>query len=184
MIALTARQKAALKSGAAVATLVHLSHPEGDVRAWSGTGVLEAAGHEWVGAGLVAAISGVEQTSAPEVSEVTLSLTGVPADVLSVAAVSLKGQVAEIFEAVLGPDGRVVDGLIPLDLVDMDRQEVSAGADGTYTISCIGQSGFWQLQLAANTAWSPEDQKAVHPDDTGMDYMARLISAEITWTRT
>lgn len=184
MRVLSADQQAALrKPGHRVATFLRMDHPDGEVRVWTGTGVIDHGGDDWLGCGQIAAINGVGSSSEPSVSAVTMTLSGVPADALSVAETDLKGRQAVIYHGILTPADRVIDDLLVADVVDMDRQETSVADDGTYTVVVHGQSGFWQLERPSNLLWSAEEQKKIYPDDTGFDALATLEDLEVMWTR-
>lgn len=185
MRSLTARQKAALRDPKTrVANFLQLGHPDGTVYAWSGTGQLTHDGVEWTGCGLVGAITGIEQGMDPRINSVGFVLAGVPGDVLNVTVTDLKGYQATIYWGILTADDEVIDDLLQIDVVDLDTQDTAAADDGTYTIVVRGQSGFWQLERASRATWSPESQKAVYPDDTGMDALHTLEDLIVTWTKT
>lgn len=185
MRALTPRQKAALRRpDARVATFVEFGHPSGTVYAWSGSGVIEHDGHEWLGAGLVAGITGLGTTVEPSVSQIATVLTGVPGDTLGVADADLKGYVEIVYLGVLSADDRVIDDLLTVDVIDLDTQEARADDDGAFTVVATGQSGFWQLENPTRLLWSPEQGKADNPGDTGFDALAELEDREVSWTRT
>ncbi len=80
-------------------------------------------------------------------------------------------------------DDRIVPPLEIADVVDLDTQDVQAGDDGSFTIVVLGQSGFWQLENPSLRLWSPEQQKADFPGDTGMDALHELENLEVAWTR-
>lgn len=184
---LTARQKAALRTtGNTVATLVAMDLPDGTLYAWSGTGILDHGGHEWLGAGLVAGVTGVQSSTEPSVSNIGFVLTGVPSDALQVATEDLKGYTATCYHAIMTPDRRVIDDALVGDIADLNYQESQGTDDGTFTTVVMGQSGFWQLENASNRLWTPEQARADYPDgsDTGFDLLAELEDYEVTWTRT
>lgn len=184
---LTARQKLALRMpGTRLAVFVKMEHPDGTVYAWSGSGIIDHDGQAWLGCGLIAGVSGVGSSTEPQVSQVGLVLTGVPADLLNVTDTDLKGYVATLYHAIMTPDDRIVGGLEVADVVDLDYQDVSASEDGSFTIAVIGQSGFWQLENASMRLWSPEQARADYPDgsDTGFDALHEMENLEIPWTRT
>ncbi len=185
MLALTARQKAAIREqGTMVAVFVHMGHPDGDIYVWSGTGVVDHDGQQWVGCGHIGSITGVEGSSDPRVSRVNFVLSAVPGDALNLSNANLKDRTAIIYHAIMRPGCEIVDGLIQRDLVDLDTQEVSGSDDGTFVVAVNGQSGFWQLESAPRLFWSPEQQKIDFPGDTGMDALAALEDRIVTWTAT
>lgn len=182
---LTARQKAALRDPTArVVNMVEMGHPAGTLYLWSGSGMLTHDGADYIGCGLIGTITGIEHASDPRISQVGFALGGVPGDVLDVMSRDLKGYQATIYQALLTPDDRVIDGLMVVDVVDLDTQEAQGSDDGTFTIVVTGQSGFWQLENPSLLIWSPEAQKAEYPGDTGMDALHELEDLEVTWTRT
>ncbi len=184
MRSLTARQKAALSDPAVhLVNMVEMGHPNGTLYLHSGVGVIDYGGQEWQGCGLFGIITGLEQGSDPRINNVGFAVGGVPGDVLDVSDRDLKGYQSTIYQALLTPDGRVIDGLITVDVVDLDYQETTADEEGTFTIVVTGQSGFWQLENPSLLLWSPEQQQADYPGDTGMDALHELEDLEVTWTR-
>ena len=184
---LTARQKLALRQpGTRMATFVELGHPDGTIYVWSGSGIVDHDGHEWLGVGLIAGISGVGSSAEPRVSQVVSVLTGVPGDALDVTTTELKGYTEIAYHAIMRPDDRIVDHLHVAETVDLDTQDVQAADDGSFTISVNGQAGFWQLEHASMRLWSPEQARADYPDgsDTGFDALHQLENLEVSWTRT
>lgn len=185
MRSLTARQKKALRDpNARVVNFVEMGHPDGTIYLWSGVGDLEYDGQTWMGCGLIGTITGIEHGWDPRVSRIGFAVGGVSGDVLDVMDRDLKGYEATIYIALLTPEDKVVDGLLTVDVVDLDYQESQADEEGTWTIVVVGQSGFWQLENPSLLLWSPEQQKADYPGDTGMDALSVLEDLEVTWTRT
>lgn len=185
MRALTARQKAALRNDAPVATFLDLDHPEGMQRFWTGTGRIDVEGIEYIGCGIIGAIGGVGADLEATVSSVVLGMTGLPQDI-GLVNVDLKGRQGVLYDGWLDVKGQVIDGLVQADVIDLDFQEVEAAEDGTITVRIKGQSGLWQLELASNLVWSPERQRQKYPEeiDTGLDALPDLEDLELNWTRT
>lgn len=184
MLPLTVRQKNLLRSRqATVALFMESGHPDGTFYVWAGSGNVTEDGQEWLGCGLIAGISGMESSAEPSVSEVSMILTGVPGDVLNVSDTSLKGYQATIYHGIMR-EGRVIDGLIQRDIIDLDTQTSRGEEDGSFTIVVTGQSGYHQLEHASRLLWSPERQKSRYPTDVGLDGLAALEDKRVDWTRT
>lgn len=154
----------------------------GWVRLWSGVGTLSWDGKSWSGVGTLLGISGIDETNEIRASGLTVSLSGVPSDLLSAALGDARsGKTGRVYLAFFSGGSIVADPILQFE----GRLDVPAIEDGpdTATISISYESELIDLERARERRYTPEDQAIDFPGDLGFDYVASLQDAQITWGR-
>lgn len=154
----------------------------GWVRLWSGVGTLSWDGKSWSGVGTLLGISGIDETNEIRASGLTVSLSGVPSDLLSAALGDARsGKTGRVYLAFFSGGSIVADPILQFE----GRLDVPAIEDGpeTATISISYESELIDLERARERRYTPEDQAIDFPGDLGFDYVAALQDAQITWGR-
>ena len=154
----------------------------GWVRLWSGIGSLSWDGKTWTGTGNLLGISGIDETAEVRASGMTVSLSGVPSDLLSAALGDARsGRIGRVYLAFFSGGSIVADPILQFE----GRLDVPAIEDGpeTATISISYESELIDLERARERRYTPEDQAIDFPGDLGFDYVASLQDAQITWGR-
>ena len=154
----------------------------GWVRFWSGVGTLSWDGKSWSGVGTLLGISGIDETNEIRASGLTVSLSGVPSDLLSAALGDARsGKTGRVYLAFFSSGSIVADPILQFE----GRLDVPAIEDGpdTATISISYESELIDLERARERRYTPEDQAIDFPGDLGFDYVAALQDAQITWGR-
>lgn len=154
----------------------------GWVRLWSGVGTLSWDGKSWSGVGTLLGISGIDETNEIRASGLTVSLSGVPSDLLSAALGDARsGKTGRVYLAFFSGGSIVADPILQFE----GRLDVPAIEDGpeTATISISYESELIDLERARERRYTPEDQQIDFPGDLGFDYVASLQDAQITWGR-
>lgn len=154
----------------------------GWVRLWSGVGTLSWDGKSWSGVGTLLGISGIDETNEIRASGLTVSLSGVPSDLLSAALGDARsGKTGRVYLAFFSSGSIVADPILQFE----GRLDVPAIEDGpdTATISISYESELIDLERARERRYTPEDQAIDFPGDLGFDYVAALQDAQITWGR-
>ena len=154
----------------------------GWVRLWSGVGALSWDGKSWSGVGTLLGISGIDETNEIRASGLTVSLSGVPSDLLSAALGDARsGKTGRVYLAFFSGGSIVADPILQFE----GRLDVPAIEDGpdTATISISYESELIDLERARERRYTPEDQAIDFPGDLGFDYVAALQDAQITWGR-
>lgn len=154
----------------------------GWVRLWSGIGSLSWDGKTWTGTGNLLGISGIDETAEVRASGMTVSLSGVPSDLLSAALGDARsGRIGRVYLAFFSGGSIVADPILQFE----GRLDVPAIEDGpeTATISISYESELIDLERARERRYTPEDQQIDFPGDLGFDYVASLQDAQITWGR-
>lgn len=154
----------------------------GWVRLWSGVGTLSWDGKSWSGVGTLLGISGIDETNEIRASGLTVSLSGVPSDLLSAALGDARsGKTGRVYLAFFSSGSIVADPILQFE----GRLDVPAIEDGpdTATISISYESELIDLERARERRYTPEDQAIDFPGDLGFSYVAALQDAQITWGR-
>jgi len=154
----------------------------GWVRLWSGIGNLSWDGKTWSGVGTLLGISAIDETSEIRASGLTVTLSGVPSDLLAAALGDARsGKTGRVYLAFFSGGSVVADPVLQFQ----GRLDVPAIEDGedTSTIAISYESELIDLERARERRYTPEDQAIDYPGDLGFAYVASLQDAQITWGR-
>ena len=174
------------------------------VRMWTGQGTLVLAdGTEWVGLGQLLNISAIEETSEMSVKGASISLSGIPSNLLSLAlSEPYQGRIAKIYfgtfqqgsilqetsDYILLQDGSRINledmsaNLNELFSGYMDQMNIEESGD-TATIEMMVENKLIDLERARVARFTSGYQKSVYPGDLGMDFIEDLQDKRISWGR-
>ena len=149
------------------------------VRTWTGQGTLTLGdGTEWVGTGQLLSISAVEETQEISVRGATLTLSGIPSEILSLALTEpYQGRVCKIYFG-------VKDEAIFNEIFSgyMDQMDIEDGPD-TATITMKVENKLVDLERARVARYTSGYQKSIYPDDLGLDFIEDLQDKKLPWGR-
>lgn len=166
----------------AVALLVTLYFDSATSYVWTGVGPLEYGGNTYLGVGSFGTVDKIEESQFVKAVGTTLQLSGIPANLLSVAlSENYQGRRAEIFFAVLDTTtGAVIADPFRIFAGNMDVMEIQdTGETGTITVTV--ENELIDLFKPRLRYYTPEDQKTEFPDDKGLDFIAKLQDYEVVW---
>ena len=174
------------------------------VRMWTGQGTLVLADNsEWVGLGQLLNISAIEETSEMSVKGASISLSGIPSELLSLAlSEPYQGRIAKIYFGtfqqgsilqessyyILLQDGSRINledmsaNLNELFSGYMDQMNIEESGD-TATIEMMVENKLIDLERARVARFTSGYQKSVYPGDLGMDFIEDLQDKKISWGR-
>jgi len=174
------------------------------LRMWTGQGTLVLAdGTEWAGAGTLLNISTVEETSELAVKGATITLTGIPSEVISLAlSQPYQGRVCNIYfgtfttgnilqensSYILLQDGSKIEvqstskGLNSIFSGYMDQMNIAEDAD-TSTIELLVENKLIDLERARVARFTSGYQKSIYAGDLGLDFVEDLQDRNISWGR-
>jgi len=174
------------------------------LRMWTGQGTLVLTdGTEWAGAGTLLNISTVEETSELAVKGATITLTGIPSEVISLAlSQPYQGRVCNIYigtfttgnilqensDYILLQDGSRIEvqstskGFNSIFSGYMDQMNIAESAD-TSTIELSVENKLIDLERARVARFTSGYQKSIYPDDLGLDFVEDLQDRNISWGR-
>jgi len=164
--------------------IVKIGTADGDINVWSGIGNLifdPGTGNEiFIGVGTFGGMSAPQETKELKANGVNLSLSGVPASMISLALQSMRQ----------GKDGRIWMGLYnvstgvliedPIDIFSglTDIVAIEENVDASQIIVGL-ESRLVNLKKKHDRRYTPEDQKRTFPNDLGFDQVASLQEKEI-----
>lgn len=171
------------------------------IRLWTGTGTLVFGGNSWTGAGELLDISSIEETSDISAKGATVTLSGVPSSVLSLAlSEPYQGRVGKIYlglfvvgslEKESGDYILLQDGTrIGLETQETSLTEVFSGFMDRMTIdeqaesSTIGlslENKLVTLERPRTARYSHEFQRTIDSTDKGLEYVESIQLKEFVW---
>ena len=174
------------------------------LRMWTGQGTLVLDdGTQWVGTGNLLDISSIEETSEMSVKGATLTLSGVPSEVLSLAlSEPYQGRVCNIYfgtfssgallketnNYILLQDGSRINvetgekGFNQLFSGYMDQMNIDDGPE-TSTIELKVENRLIDLERARVARYTQYYQKSIYPADEGFDFVEDLQTRKVPWGR-
>jgi len=174
------------------------------LRLWTGQGTLVLEdGTSWVGTGNLLNISAIEETSELAVKGATLTLSGVPSEVLSLAlSEPYQGRVCNIYfgtfsqGSILQESSSYIllqDGSrINLETTDKGFNEIFSGymdqmnieeSGETSTIQLLVENKLVDLERARVARFTSGYQKSIYAGDLGLDFVEDLQDKQISWGR-
>ena len=184
---------------------VELNFSSETIRMWTGQGTLVLDdGTQWFGLGQLLNISSIEETSEMAVKGATVSLSGIPSEILSLAlSEPYQGRVCKIYFGTLSTGGALVQqsgsyilmqdgskilvetgekGFNELFSGYMDQMNIEEGSD-TSTIEMSVENKLIDLERARVARYTSGYQKSVYPNDLGLDFIEDLQDKQIPWGR-
>lgn len=174
------------------------------LRLWTGQGTLVYQGLSWFGTGNLLSIDTIEETSEIAAKGATVTLSGVPSEVLSLAlSEPYQGRKAKIYFGTFQPYGNVLqedfayillqDGSKILledrktDLTEifagyMDQMNIEESPDGSIVTLTI-ENKLIDLERPRTARFTSAYQKSRFPNDKGFDFVEDLQDKEIFWGR-
>ena len=175
------------------------------LRLWSGYGTKSINGVNFVGVGTLLGVSAIEETAELYASGASVSLSGVPLDMLSLALTQpYQGRRAYIYLGVIVTSASWIlsqgawrDGGLWLDTEYwtetgiqasqifsgyLDQMTIDEQAD-TATIAVTIESKLIDLERVRAYNYTSATQKAVYPTDLGFDFVDSLQGRTYNWGR-
>lgn len=175
--------EATLASSLSPIGLVEMQFGSGTVRFWTGRGPLVVDGQTYTGTGTLGKISAIEETTELRPVSVELELSGIPAEVLTIAnGEDWHGRDVVIRYGALQLTGNrytLVDDPFQIFKGKMDLMTLVDGTQSSITVSA--ESKQIDLERSSPRRYTAEDQRAEFPEDAGCDAVASLQNREIVW---
>ena len=174
------------------------------LRLWTGQGTLVLEdGTSWVGTGNLLNISAIEETSELAVKGATLTLSGVPSEVLSLAlSEPYQGRVCNIYFGTFSQGSILQESSSYILLQDGSRINLETGEKGfneifsgymdqmnieesgeTSTIQLLVENKLVDLERARVARFTSGYQKSIYAGDLGLDFVEDLQDKKIAWGR-
>ncbi len=165
------------------AILFEGAFPSGMVRIWTGVGSVEWDDKVWTGVGVLLGLGALEETSDVVAAGTTVSLSGVPLDLISLAIEEAQqGSPGRIWLALLTEDRQIIADPVQAFSGRLDVPEIAEdGSSCTITISY--ESRLIDLNVPRNWRYTHESQQVLFPGDLGFAHVTAIQDREITWGR-
>lgn len=160
--------------------LYELDHPEGVIRGSSAIHSIEWNGHLWQGLGAVASFDPMEVAAAVEVPERTYRLAYALPQIQADIASDIEGRSFKVWHAILDTRGRVVDAVLEESMIT-DTADLVFEDDGACWIELRAWAGLHELNAAPEAFWTPQEHRAIWPDDSGLDNIPDLVNRTANW---
>lgn len=139
-------------------------------------------GETFTGLGWLAKLSGVPQTTKVQAQNVTISLSGIPSNLVSeaVAQVRVTGTIT-IWLGFFNPStGALINDPVQIYVGGLDVPSISDGGD-TSVISITCENPLLSLNLAPSGLFDDADQQIRFPGDLGLSFVTALANLELFW---
>jgi len=171
------------------------------MRLWTGVGTLVYEENSWYGTGNLLNFDAVEETSEIAAKGATVTLSGVPSEVLSLAlSEPYQGRQAKIYFGAFVSDSLLTEssnyilfedgGKIMLEgtrtsLTEifagyMDQMNIEEGADSS-TIQLSIENKLIDLERPRTSRFTSAYQKSLFPNDLGLEFVEDLQTKELYW---
>ena len=155
----------------------------GWVRIWTGSHDITWDDKLWTGAGALIGLGALEETSDVVASGTSVSLSGVPLDLISLAIEEARqGSPGRIWLALLTPERKVIANPVQAFSGRLDVPEISEDGS-TCTITISYESRLIDLNTPRNWRYTHESQQILFPGDRGFEHVTAIQDREITWGR-
>jgi hypothetical protein len=157
---------------------VELNFDSGAIRLWTGYGDLTISSNTYTGGGSLLSISGLEEASDLSAKNITLSLSGVPSTLVTLAlSENYQRRSCKVYFG-------TTDTSTPIEVFSGFMNTMTIEDSGeTSTISLTVESKLIRLEKASNRRYSEENHVARHSGDTFFSYVADLQDKEVIWGR-
>lgn len=176
------------------------------LRMWTGLGDFVFSGETYIGTGQFLEISELQETAEISAKGATISLSGIPSDLISLAiGEPYQGRKCKIFFGLLGVEGdflllenssfllledsgkiNVSEGTaVTMDEVFngyVDQMTIAEGAE-TSTIGISVESRLIDLERARIFRYNDQSQKARYANDKGFEFVEDLQDKQFNWGR-
>lgn len=160
---------------------VELLFDDSPLRLWAGIGDATIDGNTYTGAGNLINISTVEETTEMAVRGATITLSGVPSSLLSLALQEpYQGRVCNLYFGVVS--GSTYSNLTQVFSGYMDEMNIDEGGE-TSTVELNVENKLIDLERVRVARYTDGYQKSLYPNDKGLQFVESLQDREIVWGR-
>lgn len=158
---------------------VDLAFDSGTLRLWTGIGSKTINGEEYVGVGNFLQISEMQETAEIQAAGATLTLSGIPSKLLSLALTEpYQQRPARIYFGLVGSAADMVE----VFTARMDQMTIEEGPE-TCTIQLTIENVLVDLERPRVARYTNNDQQSRFPGDKGFEFVESLQNRELFWGR-
>jgi hypothetical protein len=164
----------------AVFLAVEMEFDSGTERFWNGYGTVTIGGEEYYGAGDILGFSAVEEVSEIAARGVSITLSGLNTSMISAALQeNYQNRPLTVYYGVIESG---VYSTATLFKGRMDTMNIVESGE-TSTVEITAENRLIDLERARTYRYTSEDQKALYPNDLGLDFVADLQDKTVNWGR-
>jgi hypothetical protein len=151
----------------------------GALRLWTGVGTRAIDGESYLGTGTWLGVSDIEETAEISAAGATLTLSGIPPELLSLAlSEPYQNRVCRIFFGLVGNE----DDMAEVFTGTMDRMDIEEGPE-TSTIALAVENRLLDLDRPRVRRYTNNDQQSRFPGDKGLEFVETVQDRQIFWGR-
>ena len=157
---------------------VEMSFDTAPVRFWTGYGERTINSQTYLGAGSLLSISGLEEVNDISAKRITLQLSGVPTDLVSLALQEpYQRRECKVYFG-------TTDTSTPIEAFSglMDVMTIEDGGDSS-VISLTVESKLVRLEKASNWRYTEANHQSRYSTDTFFSYVSGLQARDVVWGR-
>jgi hypothetical protein len=159
--------------------LFQMDTSAGTVYIWSGIGNLVWNGITFIGAGALATVDVIPETTDLSANGVTVALSGIPSSYLALALESIENRYnATLWFGLFDDNLNLIADPYQVYQGITDVPTITEGTD-TCKITITIENRFSDLNRARTTYYTPQDQALIDATDKGFDYVAGLQNASV-----
>ena len=145
---------------------------------WTGYGGRVIEGNNYLGTGNLLTIGGLEEAADLSAKSVTITLSGVPSDIVSLAlSEPYQRRTCRILFGVQN-----VDAIVEVFSGVMNTMTIQDSGE-TSTIELLVESKLVELERAKIRRYTHESQQARYPNDSFFSYVTALQDKDVIWGR-
>lgn len=162
--------------------LVELQFASGTVRVCNAGYNFEWDDYTWTGLGNLGSISAASEGEDLEMYGITLTLTGVPPEMVATALGSgYQGRPATIWLAPLDSNYQILSDPTIIFKGRMDTMPIEMSDTATIQLSIESRLVDWERPRVRR--YNHADQVIEYPDDKGFEFVTQMAEREIVWGR-
>jgi hypothetical protein len=159
---------------------VDLDYDSGPVRTHNGTGTITWGGNDFLGVGDFGGVSDIEEDSELSISKITLTLSGIDPNNISIAlSEKYQGRAGKIYKGYLDENHQLIADPLLIFSGRMDIQEIELDKQAIIKVSIINRLADWDK--TRERRYNNDDQQAEYSGDKGMEFVARSVEKQIFW---
>lgn len=160
--------------------LVQINFAE-PVHVWSGVGDLAWDGNTYKGVGTLGSLSAVSETSEVEAQGITLTLSGIPAELLDNGLTGVSASsTASVYLGFLDEAGALIPDPIPVYSGMVDQPQINVGTE-TATVTISVENRLLNLNRSRGGRYTDADQRSRYPNDGCLKYVHANQDHYIRW---
>jgi len=161
---------------------VELDFASGFIRLWSGVGPISWDSKTWTGGGQLLEVSSIEETKAVEATAASITLSGVPSELVAVAYGDFsQGRPVRIWLGLMNmTSGAILENPVQIFAGRMDTIGDSDSGE-TATISVSAESNLADLDRLRARFFTDQDQQRIFEGDRSLRYIPSMQDRNVTW---